>query len=130
MSGLFYLGIKSFVPALVGLGLTTVGAGAVMAVSLLMAGALRFFFGWLDKKISNIKLPLMIIGTLGMAACIPITATFPIFSLILFTIMSAIHTPYYWAWCKEQWGKTYISTTVSLGFVAMYLGAGILYGAW
>jgi hypothetical protein len=65
-----------------------------------------------------------------MAVCIPLMETQPVISLGIFTFMSAIHTPNYWAYCKETFGAKYISTVVSLGFFFMYLGAGVFYGTW
>jgi len=133
MCGVYYIAISGFYPALKGVGIDTSIALTIIAVSYLFAGALRFVVAWLgSQEIKGIKirLPLMWIGTAGMAASIPLTPIHPLISLSLFTFMSAIHTPNYWAYCKEQWGPTYISTVVSLGFFFMYLGAGVMYGQW
>jgi len=133
MCGVYYIAISGFYPALKGAGIDTTVALTIIAVSYLFAGALRFVVAWLgSQEIKGIKirLPLLWIGTAGMAVSIPLTQTHPLISLSLFTFMSAIHTPNYWAYCKEQWGPTYISTVVSLGFFFMYLGAGVMYGQW
>jgi len=139
MNGLYYIAIKGFIPSLMESGLSKSFSISLVAISFLCAGVLRFFWGWLGtKKIKKFaqytnvdtKFPLMVIGTIGMGLCIPVTLVAPITSLILFTIMSAIHTPIYWAWCKEQWGPVYISTVLSIGFSVMYLGSGIMYGTW
>ena len=133
MCGLYYIAITGFYPALTGVGISAGVALTTIAVSYLCSGALRFFVAWLGSqeiKGYKIRLPLMWIGTAGMGLCIPLTKINPILSLIVFTFMSAIHTPNYWAYCKEQWGPKYISTVVSLGFFFMYLGAGVMYGKW
>lgn len=135
MAGVYYVAIYGFYPALTEVALlpkTT--ALTVLAISFIIAGLLRFFVAWLgDQEIWDgikFRLPLMWIGTAGMAVCIPLTQIQPLISLVLFTFMSAIHTPNYWAYCKEIWGPKYISTVVSLGFFFMYLGAGFFYGKW
>jgi MFS family permease len=135
MCGFYYIAIYQFYPALTKVaGMPKGTAMTVLAVSYIMAGALRFLVAWLGElRMPNgqkFRLPLMWIGTAGMAASIYLTPVYPIVSLGLFTFMSAIHTPNYWAYCKEQWGPVYISTVVSLGFFFMYLGAGVMYGAW
>jgi len=133
MCGVYYVAIYGFYPAIKGAGYGTSTTLTILAVSFLCAGALRFFVAWLgSQEIKGIKirLPLMWIGTAGMAVCIPLTKLYPLLSLSLFTFMSAIHTPNYWAYCKEQWGPKYISTVVALGFFFMYLGAGVMYGKW
>jgi hypothetical protein len=150
MCGVYYVAIFDFYPGLTKVaGFPKGTALTILAVSFLICGALRFFVAWLgDQEIKlsirgylldnlvldniriKFRLPLMWIGTAGMAACIPLTKVYPVLSLILFTFMSAIHTPNYWAYCKEQWGPKYISTVVGLGFFFMYLGAGVMYGKW
>ena len=132
MCGVYYIAIGGYVPELVKI-LDKGVAYTVLAISFIIAGLLRFWVAWLgDQTIKGYKLrlPLMWIGTAGMAVCIPLTKVYPIPSLALFTLMSAIHTPNYWAYCKEQWGPKYISTVLGLGFFFMYLGAGVMYGAW
>lgn len=134
MCGFYYIAIFGFYPALTKIsGYPKTTAMTIIAISFLCAGALRFFVSWLgDQKIKGyqIRLPLMWIGTAGMAICIPFTNYYPVLSLILFTFMSSIHTPNYWAYCKEQWGSLYISTVMALAFFFMYLGAGVMYGKW
>jgi len=134
MCGIYYVAIYQFYPALTKVaGLQKTTALTTLAISFICAGALRFFVAWLgEQELKGIKfrLPLMWIGTAGMGSCLLITPINPLLSLIIFTFMSAIHTPNYWAYCKEQWGPRYIATVVSLGFFFMYLGAGLMYGAW
>lgn len=133
MCGWYYIAIYGFFPGLVKAGYDKGTSSIIIAISFLAAGALRFVVAWIgDQKILGykIRLPLLWIGTFGMWASIYITPIHPITSLALFTFMSSIHTPNYWAYCKEQWGPTYIATVVSLGFFFMYLGAGIMYGQW
>ena len=133
MCGWYYIAIYGFFPALIKIGYTKGNTAIIIAISFLAAGALRFFVAWLGDQTLfgyQLRLPLLWIGTFGMGACIPLTPIIPLTSLALFTFMSSIHTPNYWAYCKEQWGPTYIATVVSLGFFFMYLGAGIMYGQW
>lgn len=134
MCGVYYVAIYGFYPAFISAGYEPEVTLTILAGSFLCAGALRFFVAWLgDKEIwdgLSFRLPLMIFGTVGMAVCIPLSNFCPIISLILFTFMSSIHTPNYWAYCKEQWGPKYIATVVSLGFFFMYLGAGVFYSKW
>jgi MFS family permease len=131
MSGWYYIAVFGFVPSLVTAGYGKMTAATIMATSFLLSGALRFFVAWLGNLCNNkVRLPLLWIGTFGMFASTLLTPTMPIFSLCLFTFMSSIHTPNYWAYCKEIWGPTYISTVVSLGFFFMYLGTGIMVGKW
>jgi MFS family permease len=133
MCGWYYIAIYGFFPALAKAGYTKGNTAIIIAISFLVAGGLRFFVAWLgDRKLFGYKLrlPLLWIGTFGMGACVPLTPIMPLTSLVLFTFMSSIHTPNYWAYCKEQWGPTYIATVVSLGFFFMYLGAGLMYGKW
>lgn len=133
MCGWYYIAIGGFMPALIESGYIKQNAVYILTTSFLCSAGLRFVMAWLgDQSLFgfNLRLPLMWVGTFGMAASIPLTSSYPILSLGLFTIMSAIHTPSYWAYCKEKWGPTYIATVVSLGFFFMYLGAGVMYGKW
>jgi MFS family permease len=133
MCGIYYVAIYGFYPALKRVGFSTEAALTTLAISFVCSGLLRFVVAWIgNQKINGIKirLPLMWVGTGGMLACIPLTSINPILSLMLFTFMSAVHTPNYWAYCKEQWGSKYISTVVALGFFFMYLGAGFFYSKW
>jgi len=133
MCGFYYVAIYGFYPALIGIGIAKGTVLTILAVSFIIAGLLRPLVAWMgDWYVGSIKLrlPLMWIGTAGMAACIPLTAIAPVPALALFTFMSAIHTPNYWAYCKEVWGPEYIATAVSLGFFFQYLGAGVMYGKW
>lgn len=133
MSGLYYVAIKGFYPGLIKIGYSKELAMTTIAISFLIAGALRFFVSWLGDQIIfgyKVRLPLMWFGTVGMGVCIFLTDFYPLKSLILFTLMSSIHTPNYWAYCKEQWSSTYISTVMALAFSFMYLGSGFMYGKW
>jgi len=133
MSGLYYMVIFGFYPALKDAGFDKLKTATIIAISFLICGFLRFFVAWLGNIKYNghsIRLPLMWGGTAGMASCLFLTPISPIFSLAVFTFMSAIHTPNYWAYCKEMWGPKYISTVLGLAFFFMYLGSGVMYGAW
>jgi MFS family permease len=134
MCGFYYIAIYGFYPALIHVAaFSKASTLVILAVSFIIAGCLRWPVAWLgDQYIGNVKLrlPLLWVGTAGMAASIPLTKVYPMWSLALFTFMSAIHTPNYWAYCKEIWGAKYIATVVSLGFFFMYLGAGVMYGVW
>jgi len=133
MCGVYYIAISALYPGLTKAGIPSATALTMLAVSYLICGGLRFFVAWLgDQEIKGYKLrlPLMWFGAFGMAICIPLIKIYPVLSLVIFTLMSAIHTPNYWAYCKEQWGATHISTVVALGFFFMYLGAGVMYGQW
>lgn len=133
MCGWYYIAIYGFFPALAKIGYSKTMASTAIAISFLLSGILRFLVSWIGDQILfgyKLRLPLLWFGTFGMGACIPLTPVEPLISLGLFTFMSSIHTPNYWAYCKEQWGPTYIATVVSLGFFFMYLGAGIMYGQW
>jgi MFS family permease len=130
--GFYYMAVNGFIPALIKTaGFSKMTAATILTVSFLCSGALRFLMAWLSQVKNNVlRLPMLWAGTFAMGSSTLVTPIYPVFSLVLFTIMSALHTPLYWAYCKDQWGPTYISTVVSLGFFFMYLGAGIMYGAW
>jgi len=133
MSGFFYMAIFGFYPELIKIGYDKMQASTILAVSFLVTGFMRFFVSWLGNLQFNgfkIRLPLMWVGTAGMASCLKLTPINPILSLCVFIFMSAIHTPNYWAYCKEVWGPKYISTVLGLAFFFMYLGSGVMYGAW
>jgi hypothetical protein len=160
MCGWYYLAISGFYPVMTNdFGMEAGYAMTIIAISYLFAGASRWVVSWIgDQKITlsiptnfsgafgqgtgfwvyknkvpitfKLRLPLMWLGTFGMASCILLTPIHPIWSLILFTFMSAIHTPNYWSYCKEQWGPLYISTLVAIGSFFMYLGAGVMYSDW
>lgn len=127
MAGWYYIAIYGFYPALIDAGFLKSSVLQILAISYILAGTLRFVWGYLGQFY---RLPIMWIGVAGMAFCFYLTKTMPIFSLFLFSVFSAIHTPNYWAYAKETWGPKYISTIVSLGFFFMYLGAGVMYGEW
>ena len=127
MCGIYYVAIMGFYPALKGIGFTATTATTTLAISYLCAGALRWPAAYLGNYM---RLPLMWIGVAGMAIAIFLTKIHPVGALVLFTLSSTIHTPNYWAYCKEQWGPRYIATIIALGFVFQYLGAGVFYGKW
>ena len=138
MSGFYWMAVTQYSSALVAAGYSKVWSLNVIAISFIAAGFLRFVVGWLGDDICmyvehrniRLRLPLMIIGTVGMGLSVYLLKFNPLISLIIFTPMSAIHTPNYWAYCREQWGPKYISTVMGLGYFFMYLGAGVMYGKW
>jgi MFS family permease len=133
MSGMYYLVVKQFYPEMVKVGISSNEAMTYMAISLLISGLLRFPYAWLgDIKAfgKHSRFILMWGGVIGMSLPLLTVASYPIPSLILYTLTNAVHTPTYWAYHKENWGPEYISTVASLGFAFMYLGSGVLYGSW
>ena len=139
MSGFYWQAITEFKGALVAAEYSKVLALNIIASSFVIAGFMRYVVSYIgDKmtlkvngKVLSARLPLMVIGTFGMGLCVWLLKQgHPLLSLIIFTPMSAIHTPNYWAYCKENWGPQYISTVMGFGYFFMYLGAGIMYGAW
>ena len=138
MSGFYWMAVTQYSSALTGMGYTKVIALNIIAASFVVAGFLRFVVSWIGDNIylnigfrsTKLRLPLMIIGTFGLGLSVYLLPINPVLSLIIFTPMSAIHTPNYWAYCKEKWGPKYISTVLGLGYFFMYLGAGVMYGKW
>jgi MFS family permease len=128
MSGIFYVVIALFMPALKKVGFTDVQSIYLIGMSYVVTGILRFGSAWLGDKIGHWKL--MLIGTLGMAGCYFLLPYNPVLTIWLFAPFSTMHTANYWAQCKQLWGPKYIATIIGIGYVAMYLGAGILYGKW
>jgi len=128
MSGIFYVVIALFIPALKKVGFNDIQAATMIGMSYVVTGILRFGSAWLGDKIGHWKI--MLIGTLGMAGCYFLLPYNPILTVWVFTIFSTMHTANYWPQCKQIWGPRYIATILGLGYVAMYLGAGILYGKW
>jgi len=129
MSGFYWMAVTQYKSALIGMGFSKGIALNYIAISFVVAGFLRFVVSWIGDK-GKLRLPLMIIGTFGLGFAVYLLQFNPLISLIIFTPMSAIHTPNYWAYCKEQWGPKYISTVLGLGYFFMYLGAGVMYGQW
>lgn len=128
MCGVYYIAIMGFFPEMLVAGYTRAQTITLMAVSFILAGILRWPSAWLGQKIGYWKT--IIIGTLGMMITIPLTKIDPLLAMYLFAPFSAIHTPNYWALAKDMFGKKYLATVIGLGFTAMYLGAGIMYGKW
>jgi MFS family permease len=131
MNAIYYVAVAQLYPSLVKTGWSKQGAIYLIAGSYVLAGILRFQWGKaIDASSQRLKMILMFAGNVCMAAPIFFANTYPMGSLIIFTIFSAMNTPIYWAYAKAQWGSKYISTVIGLGFVSMYLGAGLLYGKW
>jgi MFS family permease len=128
MSGIFYVVISLFMPALKKIGFSDAQSIYLIGMSYVVTGILRFGSAWLGDKIGHWKL--MLIGTLGMAGCYFLLPYNPILTVWIFTVFSTMHTANYWAQCKQLWGPKYIATVIGIGYVAMYIGAGILYGKW
>ena len=130
MSGFYWMAVTQYKSAFMAAGFSKQDTLTYIGISFVIAGFLRFVFSWIGDCASK-RLPLMITGTIGLGIAVyMLEACHPIYSLIIFTPMSAIHTPNYWAYCKEQWGPRYISTVLGLGYFFMYLGAGVMYGKW
>jgi len=128
MSGTFYVVVALFMPALKKVGFSNEQAIYLIGLSYVLTGILRFGSAWLGDKIGHWIL--MTIGTLGMIACYFLLSYSPVLTVWLFAPFSTMHTANYWAQCKQLWGPKYIATVVGIGYVAMYIGAGILYGKW
>jgi hypothetical protein len=129
MCGVYYVAIMGFFPAMIKIGGYTKGETiTLMAISFILAGILRWPAAWIGQKIGYWKT--IIIGTIGMIITIPLTKIDPLLAMYLFAPFSAIHTPNYWALAKDMFGKKYLGTVIGLGFVAMYIGAGFMYGKW
>jgi len=133
MCGFYYLAVMEMYPGLKAAGIDPKFALTILAISFLCCGALRYPSGWLghqEFKGFKIRLPLMWITTAGMGISIPLVHYNAYLGLTIFTICSAFQTPNYWTYVKENWGATYVSTVQSLGFVAQYIGVGMMYGKW
>lgn len=129
MCGVYYIAIMGFFPAMMKIAGYTKGQTIIlMAISFILAGLLRWPSAWIGQKIGYWKT--IIIGTIGMIITIPLTKTDPLLAMYIFAPFSAIHTPNYWTLAKDMFGKKYLATVMGLGFVAMYLGAGFMYGKW
>lgn len=129
MCGWYYIAIMQYFPAIKGLGFGKMEVLYILSIAYIIAGGLRWVWGWISTA-PYAKETLMVIGTLGLGLCTQITHLYPIISLGVFAVVSSIHTPIYWAYAKEHWGKKYLGTVVALGFFFMYLGAGVMYGKW
>jgi len=128
MSGIYWLVITGLFPALATLGLAKSAIIAWMAASFIVTGGVRFLAAWAGDKYGHWIF--MFVGTLGMILCYYLLPIAPMWALWLFVPFSSMHTANYWPQCKQLWGPKYIATVVALGFVAMYLGAGVFYGKW
>jgi len=115
-------------PALKTIGFSNTESIFLIGMSYVVTGILRFGSAWLGDKIGHWKL--MLTGTLGMLGCYFLLPYNPVLTIWIFTIFSTMHTANYWAQCKQLWGPKYIATILGLGYVSMYIGAGILYGKW
>ena len=129
MCGIYYIAVSELYP-----GLTKVGgyskemAILILAASYILSGALRWPAAWLGNFFGYWSV--LILGLLGMGVAIPMAATEPVSATFCFAIFSALQTPNYWPLAKQTFGRQYLATVVGLGFVFMYLGAGVMYGKW
>jgi MFS family permease len=133
MSGIYYLVVKEFYPAMVKVGIPPSMAMTFMAISLLISGIMRIPYAWFgDVKVmgEHTRIILMWAGVIGMAVPLWTVGEYPLTSLVGYTLLNAVHTPTYWAYYKENWGPEYVSTIAALSFAFMYLGSGVMYGSW
>jgi MFS family permease len=133
MNGTYYLVVKQFYPAFIKMGIEPGWAMTMMAVSLLISGAMRWPWAWAgDARVlgPHTRVILMWVGVVAMAIPLWTIPHYPITSFVVYTFLNAIHTPTYWAYHKENWGPEYVSTIAALGFAFMYLGSGVMYGSW
>lgn len=128
MCGIYWLVITGLFPALATLGLAKSVIITLMAASFILTGVLRFVAAWAGDRYGHWIF--MTIGTLGMFLCYYLLPIAPMWALWLFVPFSTMHTANYWPQCKQLWGSKYIATVIALGFVSMYLGAGVFYGKW
>lgn len=128
MVGLYYLAVSGFIPAMLSIGLSRNISLLIFGLCLIGSGLLRWPHAWLGEKIGHWKV--MVAGTIGIGVSLLLTNLYPIFALLLFMVSGSAHTPNYWTCAKKEFGAKYIGTVLGLGYVAMYLGAGILYGKW
>jgi MFS family permease len=133
MNGTYYLVVKQFYPAFIEMGIPSSSAMTMMAISLLISGAMRWPWAWAgDVRVlgPHTRVILMWGGVAAMAVPLWTIPHYPITSFVVYTFLNAIHTPTYWAYHKENWGPEYVSTIAALGFAFMYLGSGVMYGSW
>lgn len=128
MVGLYYLTIMGFIPAMLKVGLSKATALSILGLTLVGAGLCRWPLAWLGERIGHWKV--MIGGTLGIGLSMLITPLNPILATLMFAPFASAHTPNYWTVAKKEFGSEYLGTVLGLGYVAMYLGAGVLYGKW
>jgi hypothetical protein len=129
LNALYYIALVSFIPSLVKTGYTKEIAILFLAISNLVTGFLRWPTAYIGDKYGYWKS--LFTGLFGMLiSVILVKYGFALSSLILFTVVSSTATPNYWAQAKKIGGPKYVSTVMGLGFVFMYLGAGILFGKW
>jgi hypothetical protein len=92
-----------------------------------MGAAGRFLWGYIgDVWHRGWTLFIAIIGEIVGALLVFIN---PLLSLWVFSFFTAAATPVYWP-IAGRWGKEYTATVGALGYIAMYLGAGMLAGKW
>jgi hypothetical protein len=72
----------------------------------------------------------MILGTLGLICSTIMIKVGMLIGIPMFILFGSAHTPNYWAYAKEEFGNDVLATAMGLGMVAMYLGAGVIYGKW
>jgi len=128
MSGIFYVVVSSFIPALKKVGFSNEASIYMIGISYIVSAILKVGSSWLGDKFGHWIM--MTIGTIGMSLCYFILQYNPVLAVWLFAPFSTMHTANYWVQCKQLWGPKYIATVLGLGYVAMYIGAGVLYGRW
>lgn len=128
MVGAYYVGVSGIYPMLVKTGLTKTTALMTLGGSFIIAGLLRWPWAYIGKR-TEYYIP-MIVGTIGVIGSTLMIKADMILGFPLFILSGAAHTPNYWAYAKEQWGSKLVATVMGLAMVAMYFGAGIIYGKW
>lgn len=129
MVGMYYVGVSSIYPALVGAGLAKGTALSILAGSFVVAGLLRWPWAWVGH-ISRYWIP-MLGGILGlMAATYGLAVMKDPLATAAFILFGSAHTPNYWAFAKTRFGTGVLATVMGMAMVAMYLGAGVIYGKW
>jgi hypothetical protein len=138
MVGLYYLAVKGLLPNMMADGIQKQNALYILAMMFILAGILRWPWAWYGEQVGYWN-P-MIFGTLGLAVVTHMVKSnylvgdgIPVVSLsncFAFAFFGSAHTPNYWSCAKKEFGKEKLGTVIGLGYVAMYLGAGVLYGKW
>ena len=128
MVGTYYVAVSEIYPMLTRGDVESGMALTVLGVSFIVAGILRWPWAWIGHKTKYIW-P-MIVGTLGLVGSVFLLKANFILGVPVFIIFGSAHTPNYWAYAKEKFGPELLATVLGLAYVAMYLGAGIIYGKW
>jgi hypothetical protein len=131
LNTVYYVALADIFPSLVKVGgFSKDSATFIVGMMWILAGVSRFLWGWFGDVIEKYRLHLLILGIPLMGMSMIVDSYCPVSAAVLFGLFSSIHTPVYWAYAKQRWGKECVSTVIGLGFVSMYLGAGLLYGKW